>query len=81
MVSLYSDKLKNVQILRKEEEVDKFLRNLYEVRLFMGLIQLNWNLLSMFYRQLPLSLSNLELMAYSLQLFSDIILIYVSLHL
>lgn len=65
--------------------MDKFLRNLSEVRfmkrLFMGLIQFNWNLLSMFYSQLPLSLSNLEFMTYSVQLFSDIILIYVSSHL
>lgn len=85
MVSSYWDKLKNIQLLRKEEQVDKFLRNLYEVRfmirLFMGLIQFNWNLLSMFYSQLPLSLSNLEFMTYSVQLFSDIILIYVSSHL
>lgn len=65
--------------------MDIFLRTLYEVRfmmrLFMGLIQLNWNLLSIFYSQLPLSLSNLELMTYSVQLLNDIILIYVSLHL
>lgn len=65
--------------------MDKFLRNLHEVRfiirLFIGLIQLNWNLLSIFYSQLPLSLSNLELMTYSVRLFSDIILNYVSLHL
>lgn len=51
--------------------MDKFLRTLYEVRfmirLFMSLIQLNWNLLSIFYSQLPLSLSNLESMAYSVQ--------------
>lgn len=65
--------------------MDKFLRNLYEVRfmtrLFIGLIQLNWNLVFIFYSQLPLSLFNLELMTRSVQLFSDIILIYVSLHL
>lgn len=37
MVSSYWDKLKNIQLLRKEEQMDKFLRNLYEVRFMIRL--------------------------------------------